>query len=113
MGHHKEKNEKRLNYRIEEWHISTPYDIYRNQSTYLTVCLLLDMWHQTYHGITVCGKCIFDSNFEVAFPLTQDFLNYKCRVNDTYYIKFVGVLHEIRAFPPEVVQRRINIKNSY
>ena len=42
MGNHKEKNEKRLNYHIEEWHTSTPYYIYFNQSTYPTVCLLLD-----------------------------------------------------------------------
>ena len=40
MGHHTE-NEKRLNYSIEERHSSTPYDIFRNQSTYPTVCLLI------------------------------------------------------------------------
>ena len=44
MVHHREKNEKRLNYRIEECHTSTPYDILRNQSTYPTVCLLLYTW---------------------------------------------------------------------
>ena len=38
MGHQK----KRLNYHIEEWHTSTPYDISRNQSTYPTVCLLIE-----------------------------------------------------------------------
>ena len=53
-----------------------PYDIFRNQSNYPTVFLLLDMWHWTNHCITVCSKLIFDSNFEVSFPLTQDFLNY-------------------------------------
>ena len=68
----KKKNEKRLNYSIEEWHTSTLYNIFRNQSTYPTVCLLLDTWHRIDNCITVCGKWIFDSNFEVAFPLTQD-----------------------------------------
>ena len=63
---------KILKYRIEEWHTSTPYDIFRNQSTYPTVCLLLDTWHQTDHYITVCGKWIFDSNLKVVLPLTQD-----------------------------------------
>ena len=58
------------NYCIEEWHTSTPYDILWNEPTYPTVCLLLDMWHQTDHFITVCGKCIFDSNLKVASPLT-------------------------------------------
>ena len=53
-----------------------PYDIFRNQSTYQTVCLLIDNWHRTDNFITVCGEWIFDSNFEVSFPLTQDFLNY-------------------------------------
>ena len=38
MGHHKEKNEKRLNYCIEGWHTSTPYDIFWSQSTYPNVC---------------------------------------------------------------------------
>ena len=66
MGHHIEKNGKRLNYRIEEWHTSTSYDIFRNQSTYPTVCLLLDTWHRTDHCIAVFGKCIFDSNLKVA-----------------------------------------------
>ena len=56
MGYHSEKNEKRRNYRIEELHTSTPYDILRNESTYQTVCLLLDMWHHTDNFISVCGK---------------------------------------------------------
>ena len=107
MGHHKEKNEKRLNYRIEEWHTSTTYDIFWNQSTYPTVCFLLKTWHRTDYCITVCGKCIFDSNLKVALPLTQDCLNYTCRGNDTDENKFIGVLYEIRAVPPEVLQKNI------
>ena len=91
MGHQKEKNEERLNYSIEELHTSMQYDIFRNQYTYPTVCLLLDTWHRTDYFITFCGKWIFDSNFEVAFPLTQDWLNYTCRSNYTDEIKFVGV----------------------
>ena len=110
MGHHKEKRQERLNDSIEEWHTSTPYDIFWNQSTYPTVCLLLDTWHQTDCCITVCGKSIFDSNFEVAFPPTQDCLNYTFRGNDTYEIKFVGVLHTIRAVPIEFFQRKLNMK---
>ena len=38
--------------------------------------VLLDMSHRTDHSITVCSKWIFDSNFEVMFPPTQDCLNY-------------------------------------
>ena len=110
IGHHREKNEKRLNYCIEEWHTSTPYDLFRNQSTYTTVCLLLDTWHRTNNCIAVCGKWIFDSNFEVAFPLEQDCLNYTCRGNDTDDIKIFGVLHAIREPPPKVVQMRLNMK---
>ena len=110
MGNHKEKNEKRLNYRIEEWHTSTPYDIFWNQSTYPTVCLLIDMWHRTDHFITVGGKWIFDSNFEVAFKLTHDCLNYICHGNDTDEIKYFDFLHAIRAAPLGVVQRRLNMK---
>ena len=101
MVHHKEKNEKIPNYCIEEWHTSTPYYIFRNQSTYPNVCLLPDTWHRTDHCITVCVIWIFDSNFEVAFPLTQEFLNDTCRGNETDEIKFVGVLHAIRSFPSE------------
>ena len=55
IGNHKGKNEKRLNYRIEEYHTYTPYDIFWNKSTYPTVCLLLDTWHRNNHCITVCG----------------------------------------------------------
>ena len=87
-----------------------PYDIFRNQSTYPTVCLLLDMWYRTNHCITVCGKWIFYSNFEVAFPLTQDCLNSTCRGNDTDENKKFGVLHAIRAVPLEVVQIILNMK---
>ena len=74
------------------------------------MCLLLDMWHRTNNCIIVCGKWIFDSNFEVAFPLAQDCLNYTCRGNDNDEIIFVGALHVIREVPPEVVQRRLNMK---
>ena len=63
MGNHREKNEKKLNFCIEEWHTSTPYDVFWNQSTYPTVCLLLDTWHRTDHCITVCNKWIVYSNF--------------------------------------------------
>ena len=104
MVHNKEKR-KRLNYCIEEWHTSTLYDIFRNNYTYPTVCLLLDTWHRTHHFITVCSKWIFGSSFEVAFPLKHDCLSYKCRGNDTDENKSVGVLHSIRAVPPEVVQK--------
>ena len=110
MKHHKEKKEKEINYRIEGWLTSTLYYILRNQSTYPTVCLLLDTCQQTNHCIAVCDKWIFDSNFEVAFPLTQDCLNYTCRGNDTDENKFFGVLHAIKSAPPEVVQIVLNIK---
>ena len=105
-----EKKRKILNYCIEEWHTSTPYNIFWNQSTSSTVYLLLETWHRIYHCIVVCGKWIFYSNLKVALTLTQVFLNYICRGNDTDEIKFVGVLHAILAVPPEVFQRRLNIK---
>ena len=105
-----EKKRKILNYCIEEWHTSTPYDILRNESTYPTVCLLLDMRHRTDHCITVCGKWMFDSNLKVALPLKQTCLNYICSGNDTDENKFPGVLHAIREVPPEVFQRRLNMK---
>ena len=106
----KKKKEKRLNYCIEEWHTSTPYDIYRNKYTYPTVCLLPDTWYRNDHCITVCGKWIFDSNFEVAFPLIQDWLDYKCCGTGTGKNKFVVVLHAIISVPPEVVQIILNMK---
>ena len=71
--------------------------------------LLLDTAHHTNHCITVSGKCIFDSNLESALPLTEASLNYICSSNDTDEIKFVGVLHAIRAVPPIVVQQRLKI----
>ena len=110
MGHHKGKNLKRLNYFIEEWHTSTPYYIFRNQYNYQTVCLLLDTSHRTNCCITVCGKWIFDSDFEVTFPLTQDCLNYICCGNYTDDIRFVVVFNLVRAVPHKVVQRKLNIK---
>ena len=73
------------------------------------MCLLLDTAHRTDHYITVCSKCIFDSNLEFALPLTEALLNYICSGNDTDEIKFVGVFHAIRVVPPIVVQRKLNI----
>ena len=70
MVNHKEKNEKILSYHIEEWHTSTPCDIFWNQSTYPTVCLLLDTWYRTDHCIAVCSDVYFYSNLKVALPLT-------------------------------------------
>ena len=79
-------------------------------SYYPTGCLLLDTLHCDNHCIILCGKWVFDSNFEVTFPLTQDFFNYIYRGNDTNEIKFIGVLCAIRAFHSKVVQRIVNIK---
>ena len=111
LVHHKEKNEKIIYYLIEEWHKPEPYDIFRNVSYYPTVCLLLDTSHRTNHCIKVFGKWIFDSNFEVTFPLTQDCLNYICSGNDTDESIFVGVLHAIRSVPPKFVKMRLNMKS--
>ena len=110
MGNHREKNKKRPNDCIAEWHTSTPYDISQNKSTYPIVCLLLYMWQRHDHCIEVSGKWIIDSNLKVAFPLTQVFLNDRCCDNETDENKFIGVLHTIRAVPPEVFQRILNIK---
>ena len=81
----------------------------QNHSNYPTVCLLLDTAHRTDHYITVCSKCIFDSNLELALPLTKASLNYTCSGNDSDEITFVGVLHAIRSVPPIAVQRKLNI----
>ena len=81
----------------------------QNHSNYPTVCLLLDTAHRTDHCITVCGKWTFDSNLKSALPLTKDSLNYICSGNDTDEITFVGVLNEIRAVPPVVVQKILKI----
>ena len=99
-----------MHYRIQEWHTFTTYDILQNQSNYPTVCLLLDTAHRADHCITVCGKWIFDSNFKLVLPLTRACLNYVCSGNDTDEIIFVGVLHAIRAVPPEGAQKRLNMK---
>ena len=73
------------------------------------MCLLLDTAHRTDHCITVSGKWIFDSNLEFALPLTKASLDYICSGNDTDEITFVGVLHAIRAVPPIVPERILNI----
>ena len=82
----------------------------QNQSNYLTMWLLLDTEHWADHCITVSGKWIFDSNLELALPLTHAWLNYICSGDDTDVITFVGVLLAIGAVPPEGVQKRLNMK---
>ena len=88
---------------------TTAFDILQNHCNYPTVCLLLDTAHRKNQCITVCSKWIFDYNLESALPLTEDLLNYICSGNDTDEITFVGVLHEIRAVPPVVVQKILKI----
>ena len=73
------------------------------------MCLLLDTAHQIDHCITVFIKWIFGSNLEFALPLTKVSLNYICSGKNTDEITFVGVLHAIRAVPPIVVQKKLNI----
>ena len=73
---------------------------YIYESVYLSNCVF----------VNVSGEWIFDSNLKVALPLTQYSLNCICHGNDTYENKFIGVLHAIRPFPPEVVQRILNMK---
>ena len=87
----------------------TTYDILQNHYNYPTVCLLLDTAHRIDHCITVCGKCIFDSNLESSIPLKKASLNYICSGNDTDEITFVGVLHAIIEAPPVVFQKRLKI----
>ena len=55
------------------------------------------------------GKCIFDYILEFALPITKASLNFIYSGKDTYDITFVGVMHEIGAAPPIVVQRQLNI----
>ena len=74
------------------------------------MCLLLETCHRNYYCIKVCGKWIFDSDLKVELPITQVCLNYIWCGNDTDKIKFIGVLHAIRAVPHEVVQRRLSMK---
>ena len=74
------------------------------------MCLLTDTWYWNDHCITLCGKWIFYSNLKVLLPLTQVCLNYICYGNDTDENKFIGVLHAIISVPPEVIQRRLNMK---
>ena len=110
MGQSREKKEQRIHYQIQEWNTyTTTYDILQNCSNYSTVYLLLDTAQRTDHCITFCGKWIFDSNLGFALSLTKASLNYICSGNDTDEITFVGVLHAIRAVPPIVVQRKLNI----
>ena len=105
------KKEQRIHYRIQEWNTyTTPYDILQHYSNCSTVCLLLDTAHRTDQCIIVCGKWIFYSNLEFSLTLTKAWLNYICSGNDTDEIAFVGVLHAIRAVPPVVFQKRLNIK---
>jgi hypothetical protein len=109
VGHYRKKKEMRLNYRVHEWKKSMEFDIFRNVSNYPTVCALIDSSHGTGHCITVCNKWIFDSNFEWAFPLTQESLDYICKSEDDQGIKFGGVSHAIRAIPPKSVQTKFKI----
>ena len=105
------KNEIKIHHHIQEWNrFTTTYDILQNQSNYPTVCFLLDTAHRADYCITVFGKWIFDSNSKLALPLTCAWLNYICSGNDTDEIIFVGVLHAIRAVPPEGFQKRLNTK---
>ena len=97
MGHHKEKNEIKIHYNIQEWNkFTTTYDILRNESTYPNLCLLLDTRYWNDHCITVCGKWISDSNFKLPSPLIQACLNYTCRGNDPNENNCFVVLHVIR-----------------
>ena len=63
MGKYREKKEQKIHDQIQEWNTCTmTYYILWNHSNYPTVCLLLYTAHRTDNCITVCGKCIFDSN---------------------------------------------------
>ena len=73
------------------------------------MCLLLATAHRVDHCITVCRKCIFDSNLESASPLTIASLNYICSGNDTDEITIFGVLHAIRVVPTIVFQIKLYI----
>ena len=68
------------------------------------MCLLLDTSHQADHCITVCSKYIFDSNLELALPLTRAWLNDICSGNDTDKIDFCCFAWII-AVPSEGVQK--------
>ena len=110
IGQHREKNEIKIHYHIQEWNkFTTTYHILQNHYNYPTVCLLIDTAHRTDNCITVCSKRIFYSNLGFALPLETDLLNYICYGNDTDEITFVGILHEIRTVPPIVVQRKLNV----
>jgi hypothetical protein len=104
IGHYREKKEKRINYSVEEWKEYMTFDIFLNVSPYPTVCAIIDSASQGIgHCITVCDKWIFDSNFEWAFPLTQECLNYICKSEDHPDIEFLGMSHAVCAIPPNMI----------
>ena len=74
------------------------------------MCLLRETANHTDHCIDVYSKWIFDYNLEFTLTLTKSWLNYIWSGNETDEITFVGVLHAVRAVPPVVVQKRLNIK---
>ena len=105
LNHYKQKNEKKLRYTVQNWNESKPFDIFKDISTWPTVCLLLDSAGRAEHCVTVCNKWIFDSNFDYAFPLSEQCLHYICGGDDEKDIKFVSVCQAIRAIPPIAVQQ--------
>ena len=66
------------------------------------------------HCVTVVGKCIFDSNFTLPFPITRDDLDYCCiNYNETKIINgYQVVLKSIMFFQQIKIQVSFRSKNS-
>ena len=58
------------------------YDPLFDMTTYPTLTQLILFSSGIHHCVTVVGKCIFDSNFTFALPLTEENLDYCCMNDD-------------------------------
>jgi hypothetical protein len=67
------------------------WDIIKDSQEYM-MCLvgLQSSDHKTDHAISICGKWIFDSNFQTALPLNRESLDLCCS-SDCRRSVFVGI----------------------
>ena len=62
---------------------TSKWNILKNHEANLIVAVLQGSDGKEDHGVTVCGKWLFDSNFEYALPLCQETLDLCCSTEES------------------------------
>ena len=105
------KNQQSIRYHLAQWKENNHFLFLDEISPYPILVVLTTQSMNQSHCVTLWGRWIFDSNYEHAFPLEVEWLEFVSSMIDESAIcnnAYLYVKHAIWFFPPPAVEARMN-----